>query len=225
MALRNLSAGDQTTPKPKLSQLLSSLSQVGAQMQRTLESTLTQPGTASASLTELSHPANCYYVSMRADATAAIRIAHERLNSELGMRGIQRRISLWELIEGGCSTLTTRFAEFCGHVLVQTRSATGISAMYVSAHSLHMNAIQARVALQCLAHAAAIYALAVPLPKWGAIDLTVAREETMNAGASITDTTIGVAMRQAFTGSASTSSVLSTRRHESGWEIVGLRTR
>ena len=193
-------------------------------MQRTLETTLTQPGTASASLTELSHPANCYFVSMRADATAAIRIAHERLNSELGMRGIQRRLGLWELIEGGCSTLTTRFAEFCGHVLVQTRSSTGVSAMYVSAHSLHVNAIQARVALQCLTHAAAIYAISVSMPEWGAIDLTVAREETMNAGAQITDTTIGVTMRQTLMGSASTS-VLSTHRHESGWEIVGLRTR
>ena len=224
VALRNLSAGDQATPKPKLSQLLAGLSQVGAQMQRSLESTLTQNGTASASLTELSLPSNCYFVSMRADATAAIRIAHERLNGELGMRGIQRRISLWELIEGGCSTLTTRFAEFCGHVLVQTRSATGISAMYVSAHSLHMNAIQARVALQCLTHAAAIYAISVSVPEWDAPELQDARAKVMDAGARITDTMIGTAMRQSLMGSASTSA-LSTHRHESGWEVVGLRTR
>ena len=194
-------------------------------MQRSLESTLTQPGTASASLTELSHPANAYFVSMRADATAAIRIAAEKLNSELGLRGAPRRLSLWELIEGGCCTLTTRFAEFVGHVLVQARSSTGISAMYVSAQSLHTNAIQARVALQCLTHAAAIYAISVSVPEWDAPDLQDARAKVMDAGSRITDTTIGVAMRQSLTGPASTTSALSTHRHSSGWEVVGLRTR
>ena len=97
--------------------------------------------------------------------------------------------------------------------------------MYVSAHSLHMNAIQARVALQCLTHAAAIYAISVSVPEWDAPDLQDARAQVMNAGANITDTTIGVAMRQSLMGSASTSSALSTRRHESGWEVVGMRTR
>ena len=221
VALRNLSAGEQTASKPTLAQLLSSINQVGAQMQRSLESTLTQPGTSSASLTELSHPANAYFVSIRADATAAIRIAHERLNSELGLRGAPRRLSLWELID---CTLTTRFAEFVGHVLVQARSSTGISAMYVSAQSLHTNAIQARVALQRLAAAAVAYVISVTVPRWAALDLQDARDEAMNAGARIEDHTIGVVMRQALTGPASTSSALSTHRHSSGWEVVGLRT-
>ena len=110
-------------------------------------------------------------------------------------------------------------------MLVQARSCTGISAMYVSAQSLHTNAIQPRVALQRLAAASAAYVISVTVPRWTALNLQDARDEAMNAGAQIEDHTIGVVMRQALVGSASTSSALSTHRHESGWEVVGLRTR
>ena len=62
------------------------------------------------SSTELSHPSNSYFVSMRPDAVAAIRTAHEMLNSELGVVGGRRWLALWELVEGGCQVLTSRFA-------------------------------------------------------------------------------------------------------------------
>ena len=96
---------------------------------------------------ELSHPSNSYFVAMRPDAVAAIRTAHETLNSELGALGGRRRLALWELVEGGCQVLTRRFADLCGFLLVQARTSTGVSAMYVSHQSIHTNASQARVAL------------------------------------------------------------------------------
>ena len=229
VAVRNLQSSDANAPKPTLSQLLASLSQVGGQMQRSLEQTLTQPGTASASLAELSHPANCYFVTLRPDAVAAIRVAHERMNVELGLRGAGRRLSLWETIEGGCTMLTTRFAEFAGHVLVQARSTTGISAMYVSPQAIHTNASQARVALERLVHVAGAYTMSVGLPNWTALrdknaDLGEARAAIMNAGSTVEDHEVGSMMRRVIQGTPMRSR-LSTHRHVSGWEIVGLATR
>jgi hypothetical protein len=229
VAVRNLQSSDSNAPKPTLSQLLASLSQVGGQMQRSLEQTLTQPGTASASLAELSHPANCYFVTLRPDAVAAIRIAHERMNVELGLRGAGRRLSLWETVEGGCTMLTTRFAEFAGHVLVQARSTTGASAMYVSPQAMNTNAIQARVALERLVHASGAYTMSVSAPNWTALrhknsDLGKARAAIMNAGSSVEDHAVGMMMRRALHGTPMQSR-LSTHRHASGWEVVGLATR
>ena len=69
--------------KPTLSQLLASLSQVVRRCSARSSRRCAPPGAASASLAELSHPANCYFVTLRPDAVAAIRIAHERMNVEL----------------------------------------------------------------------------------------------------------------------------------------------
>ena len=229
VAVRNLQSNDAKTPKTTLTQLLASLTNVGTQMQRSLEATLTQSGTSNASLAELSHPANCYFVSLRPDAVAAIRIAHERMNVELGLRGAGRRLSLWEVIEGGCSMLTTRFAEFCGHVLVQARSTTGISAMYVAPQAMHTNAIQARVALERLVHGAGAYTYAVSPPDWATLTLSTsslrdARDKVMDQGSQLEEHQIGLLIRQATRGPAVKSS-LTTHRHGSGWGVVGMRTR
>ena len=131
VALKNLTEKTNQSP-PALKDVLSGLANVGVQLQGSLEQSLAEPSAASASLVELSHPSNSYFVAMRPDAVAAIRSAHETLNSELGVVGGRRRLALWELVEGGCQVLTRRFAELCGFLLVQTRTSTGVSAMYVS---------------------------------------------------------------------------------------------
>ena len=166
VAIRNLQEKEASETPPTLQELLQSVADVGGQLQASLEVSLTQKGTASASLVELSHPSNSYFVNMRADATAAVRVAHERMNVELGARGASRPLALWEVVEGGCTILITRFAEFVGHVLVQARSATGVSAMYVGAVALHTNAIQARVALERLIHVAVPYCARVNRPNF-----------------------------------------------------------
>ena len=185
VACRNL---EKTYEPMKLTQLLARLADVGRQMQRSLDTALTQPGLASASLVELSHPSNSFFVSMKTDASAAVRIAHERLNSELASRGVGRRIALWELVEGGCAVMTTRFAEFCGHILVQNRSATGVSAMYVSRMAIETNAMQARVTLARLANAVEVYAARVLRPAFGSFDPndpTRPRRLAMDEGARV----------------------------------------
>lgn len=228
VAVRNLKSKDANAPKPTLSQLLSGLTQVGHQMQASLEQTLVQPGGASASLAELSHPRNCYFVSLRPDAVAAIRIAHERMNVELGMRGGSRRLSLWETIEGGCSMLTTRFAEFAGHVLVQARSTTGISAMYVAPQAMHTNAIQARVALERLVHGAVAYAYSVAAPNLAVLeaqeaDVLEARAKMLTEGSNVAEHDVGRWLTQM--NAPRPRRPLRTWQHESGWGIVGARTR
>ena len=142
---------------------------------------------ASASLVELSHPANCYFVSMKPDAVAAIRSAHEMLNTELGARHGRRRLSLWELVEGGCQMLTRRFAELCGFLLVQARTSTGVSAMYVSHQSIYTNTSQARVALAKLLAAAVLYAERVPAPSYDDVDTKDARCRALTHGERIQD--------------------------------------
>ena len=146
VAMRNLSESEQG-PKTSLVRLLSGLSDIGEQMQASLEKVLVQGGAgASATLEELTHPSNAYYVTLRADAMAVIRTGHERLNVELGAAG-RRRLALWECVEGGCAPLTTRFAEFCGFLLAQARASTGVAAMYVSQQAIYTNSQQARIAL------------------------------------------------------------------------------
>jgi hypothetical protein len=159
-------------------------------MQRSLDTTLTQPGIASASLLELSHPSNSFFISLKTDASAAIRIAHERMNSELASRGGGRRIALWEVVEGGSAVLTTRFAEFCGHVLVQNRSSTGVSAMYMSRVTIETHSIQARVALQRLVNAAEVYVARVARPAFDTFyesDPTLHRRVAMDEGARVSE--------------------------------------
>ena len=159
-------------------------------MQSTLEQTLAEPGAASASLVELSHPSNSYFVSLRTDAVAAIRTAHEMLNTELGALGGRRRITLWELVEGGCQVLTNRFATLCGFMLVQARTSTGVSAMYVSHYMIYTNATQARNALAKLLTAASAYLRAVSVPAFDAIDSQAERCRVLSAGERVTDHSI-----------------------------------
>ena len=179
---------DNAAKPMQLSKLLSSLAAVGAQMQRSLDTALTQPGLASASLVELSHPSNCFFIAMKTDASAAVRIAHERCNSELATRGVGRSLALWELVEGGCTVLTTRFAEFAGHILVQNRASTGVSAMYISRTAIETNAIQARVTLARLTNAAEVYAARVARPAFGVVDASdvgKSRRVAMDEGARV----------------------------------------
>ena len=164
VAMRNLTEADRAPAK--LSDVLRSLATAGAQMQATLEKGLVEPGAGAATLAELSHPSNSYFVAMRPDSTAAIREAHEKLNVELVLQGGGRRLALWELVEGGCTVLTNRFADFCGFLLVQKRSSTGVSAMYVSHLSIRTNASQARISLARLVAAAGAYTARVSPPRF-----------------------------------------------------------
>jgi len=185
VALKNLATANEGPPT--LEDVLSGLANVGEQMQATLERTLSEPSAASASLVELSHPANSYFVMMRGDALAAVRAAHEKLNCELGMQGARRRLSAWELIEGGCTVLTERFADLCGYLLVQARTSTGVSAMYVSHQSIYTNASQARVALARLAAAAHAYLASVAPPDFHAENPQQARFRALTQGERVRD--------------------------------------
>ena len=53
--------------------------------------------------------------------------------------------------------LSSRFAEFVGHLLVQNRTTTGVSAIYTSRQQVAVNAAQARVSLARLLNQAAYY--------------------------------------------------------------------
>jgi hypothetical protein len=188
VALKNLT--EKTTETPALKDVLAGLASVGLQMQTTLEQTLADPTAPAASLVELSHPSNSYFVSMRPDAVAAIRTAHELLNTELGALGGRRRLALWELVEGGCQVLTSRFADLCGFMLVQARTSTGVSAMYVSHQSMYTNASQARTALAKLVSAASVYIGRVSTPVFDAADPLEERGRALTAGERVTDISI-----------------------------------
>ena len=219
VAMRNLTENDKA-PLP-LSKVLEGLATAGTQMQATLEATLQEPGMGAASLAELSHPTNSYFVGMRPDATAAIREAHEKLNVELTLNGGARRLALWELVEGGCAVLTNRFADFCGFLLVQKRSSTGVSAMYVSHLSIRTNATQARISLARLVGAACAYAARVPVPRFldDAANTEQARWDALTAAEAVEDSDV--------VGRPVTlvRNVLAAPIHPSGWSVIGARVR
>lgn len=217
VALKNLT--EKTVEAPALKDVLAGLASVGLQMQITLEQSLAEPGAASASLVELSHPSNSYFVSMRPDAVAAIRSAHEMLNSELGVFGGRRRLALWELVEGGCQVLTHRFAELCGFLLVQTRTSTGVSAMYVSHQNIYTNASQARVALAKLVAAASAYIARVSPPAFDAPDPQAERGRVLTAGERVTDISITATPR------SMAREPLFAPISSSGWVNIGGRRR
>ena len=195
VTMQNMLNSNEGEEKTKLVDILSGLTGIGERIQASLEqSMLANVTSSSASLQELSHPSNSYFVSMRADAMSAIRVAHERLNVELSGIGVPR-VSLWDCVEGGCPTLTTRFAEVAGYLLVQARASTGVSAMYVSQMAIHTNAKQARIAMARLTSAAAVYSRHVgPLSIQQEVeynDLIAARDRRLEIGETITDTMIG----------------------------------
>ena len=185
VALKNLT--EKSGDAPQLQKVLAGLANVGTEMQTTLERTLAEPSAASASLVEMSHPSNSYFVSMRSDAVAAIREAQEKLNCEMGVFSGGRRLMLWELVEGGCAVLVQRFAELCGFLLVQARTSTGVSAMYVSHQNVYTNASQARVALSKLASAAMVYTARVGPPNFDHTDPKSARFAALTVGERVRD--------------------------------------
>jgi hypothetical protein len=151
--------------KHKLGEVVAQLNGVVRELHTALDAELLSPQTAGASLAELSLPRNSYFVKLREDTTAAIRSAYDKFSVECAVKGVGR-IRLWELIEGADHTLCTRFAEFVGHVLVQNRTSTGVSARYASSQQLVINASQAGNSLQRLLNHAGHYRANHPTPNF-----------------------------------------------------------
>lgn len=126
-----------------LASLIASFSPIIKEMHHSLNAELLGTTSASVGMDTLAVPRNSYFVSLRDDVVAAVRVALDRLHHELG----QRRPRLWELVEGASSSLSLRFAEMVGHVLVATRASSGTSSLYVSSSHVATNALQCRVAL------------------------------------------------------------------------------
>lgn len=152
--------------KLPLSKLVQNFNGIVRDVHTALTSELERGTGASGSVTQLAEARNSYFVSLRPDVTTAMRSALDRFHHEIG----SRRPCLWELIEGASSTLSLRFAELVGHVLVQTRNSTGSSAIYVSATQQAQTAMQARVALMRLVSEARHYLASAPDPNFQAAD-------------------------------------------------------
>jgi hypothetical protein len=186
VALRNLSDSGKGKPQ-KLSRLIDELSGVAKLLHNSLIEELgVGAGVAGSTLSNLSKPANSYFVRLRDDTSAAIRAAYDRFIVEYELKAGGRRVSLWELIEGSDNLLSTRFAEFCGHLLVQNRLSTGVSAMYTNRNQAQMTATQAHVSLARLINQAAFYAARVPAPDWQNFEVHVARSAYFNAAPATT---------------------------------------
>ena len=165
VALRNLTESTKTQPR-KLSDIISTFGAVSETIKASLErDLLPSAGVAGATLAELALPRNSYFVRLRDDTTAAIRAAFDRFVTESGLLGV-RHIYLWELIEGADHMLTSRFSEFVGHILIQNRTSTGISAIYASRQQATVNAAQSRVSLSRLLNQASYYGSSVPTPNF-----------------------------------------------------------
>lgn len=133
-----------------------------------LMASVVQPEMGGVSIAELATPRNSYFVRLRDDTTAAIRIAYDRMCSEMRIDFSHARIpSMWELIEGADPTLTLRFSEFVGHMLVSARTSTGVSALYASSSQIGVNALQSQVSIRRLCVYAAAHTGRTPAPDFG----------------------------------------------------------
>ena len=158
VALRNLTDCNESKPK-SLANIVQQLAGVGEAMQVGLESQLlTSTSFNGMSTAALSRPQNSGFLRLRDDVVAAIRSAFDTFVTETRMRMSSRPVSLWELVEGHDHLLTRRFAELVGHLLVQNRSATGVSALYVPRAAVQTTALRANVALAKLLNQAQAYA-------------------------------------------------------------------
>lgn len=166
VALRSLTENG-TGGKQRLGDVVGQLNGIVSELHKSLDAELLTPNTSGASLAELSMPRNSYFVKLRDDTSAAIRSAFDTFCVESSVKGVGR-ICLWELVEGCDHTLCTRFADFVGHVLIQNRTSTGVSALYASRQQLTMNASQAAVSLQRLIHHAAHYRSRYTMPTFWA---------------------------------------------------------
>jgi hypothetical protein len=126
----------------------------------------TAVGTSGGSLSTLGQPRNSYMVHLRDDATAAIRVGYDRFSREFSGRSIR----LYELIEGCDPHLSLRFAEFVAHVLIQVRSSSGATALYVSDATRRQTSLQARASLLRLINRAGEYVRSVSSPHFDLLD-------------------------------------------------------
>lgn len=169
VALRNLTDCNESKPK-SLANIVQQLASVGEAMQVGLESQLLASTSFNGmSTAALSRPQNSGFIRLRDDVVAAIRSAFDVFTSEMRLTSSSRWISLWELVEGSDHLLTRRFAEFVGHLLVQNRSSTGVSALYVPRSAIQTTAMRANVALSKLGNQARSYAARTSRPDFDEI--------------------------------------------------------
>jgi len=163
VALRQLVDRSQDTGTT-LADFVGSVTKIVGDMHTSMSSDAVDGGSLGATLAELSMPRNSYFILLKDDVSAAIRESYDRFVVEARVRGIGRKVSLWELVEGKDDTLSSRFAAFVGHVLIQNRSSVGVSALYVGRLTREVNASSALVSLQRLCNHALQYAAAVEAP-------------------------------------------------------------
>ena len=147
-----------------LAEFVGSVTTIVDGIHQKLEADAVHNDSIGATLAELSAPRNSYFIRLKDDVSAAIRESHDRFTVESRLRGISRKLSLWELVEGNDHVLSSRFAAFVGHVLVQNRTSTGVSALYVGRLTREVNSSHALVSLQRLCNHALSHASAVRAP-------------------------------------------------------------
>ena len=149
-----------------MASLLSSLTPVVTHLNDTMQTELAGSYAGGMGLSGLSNPRNSFLVNLRNDVIACLRISLDRLHREMG----SDRVSLWELVEGASSTLSLRFAELVAHVLQATRSSSGSSALYISAHMKANHVLQTRLALSRLVNECGPYITRSQPPNFQAIN-------------------------------------------------------
>ena len=160
VALRNLAEVDAKQAMP-FGRVVESINDVAFKLKGSLLATLTSAEGIGASIDELTKPRNSYSIALKHEVVAIIRSSHDRIANELASRG-RRPLLLYELVEGGSSTLSQRVAEFVATMLQLQRASSGVSAAYVGAHAQARLAALLRVSLARVVHAAEAYLQRVP---------------------------------------------------------------
>jgi len=189
VTLTNLAQAHADASEVGLKELLHTLNFVAAQLRDSLMGDVVDQHGVAASIDALSLPRHSAVLMLRHDCLAAIEQAHDRLVNHCG--DLRRPITLYELCEGGNSTLSLRFAEAAAHLLQATRHQMGTASVGKSVQlrreAIITNAMHARVNFDRLRHAVIAHLRACPqpptLPKNGSV--TAQREALLARASSV----------------------------------------
>lgn len=151
-----------------MSQLFNQMRDIGLQIQKdATDSLIADSALHQHSLEFLSAPRNALFLRWKPEARTTIVMCYERLKHELKFHNngfFQREISAYELVEGADESLTSAFAELCGHQLAFNRMRNPSHAAYVAQWTTQQTARLLSVALSKLVYRALEYMQRHPPP-------------------------------------------------------------
>lgn len=165
-----------SSPPPTLARVLEAVGDAAEHARDAVLQTMVASTSGEQTLAELRRPEVSGTVRLSAPLVSALQSAASKLAST--------RVTLWELVEGGCEELTTRFAELVAGILKHSAAmmVTREDEKPLPLPNLQLIAAQTRILFQKTEAAATSYRRSVGAPpQWTSVDDTATPEAVAEA--------------------------------------------